>query len=833
MKAPISVCMIVRNEAPHVEDTFKSIRPFVEELCIVDTGSTDATPEIAQRYADKFEVFTECNNAESGLIDDFSMARQRSMALASQPWRMWIDGDDVVRNAEHLPQIVASFGDTPQAMAIFPYEYDHDHHGNCTCRFYRERVVRGGPGDFEWLGPVHEVLVPHNPGTVKRSFDDVVIEHRRRTAKKVVERGRNLRILEAYNLKTGGKDPRTLHYLGLEYGWSGRLDEAIRCHQEYVGVSGWDEEKCLACLEISKHYQQKGDPQNAIEWALKAMTQREDWGEPYFAMAKAYYEIAQRDGNRRDWERSVSFARRYLETPPTKTMLFTSPMDRAVEVHRFYNIALNWIGDVQGALSSVDTALKTAPDDPNLLFNRAIYRNYIGKEAVKSTVDALVEAGALLNANQNPLSVEAGGFIKAIMDGKYQVAKRETVQQLTAPKDETPRTGLDIVLYTGPAYESWSPDTIAATGIGGSETMAWEMCKRLAALGHRVRHYGECQGNEGVFEGVEWIHYDKCRDLNCDVFITSRRPEIVDEQFNIRRKLTLAWIHDLHCGPALTYERALKIDRFLCLTNWHRDFFLQTYPYVHPRQVLVTRNGISLDLYGLGACEHSAWSSDCDGSEGCGDCGFNMPQRNPHKIVYSSSPDRGLQPALLAMPEIRKVIPDAELHIFYGFDVWQKTQDMGQQATIRRLKAMIEEHAEHGVVYHGRVSPERLAKEQMSAGVWSLVTWFCETSCLGGQQAQAAGCRIVTRPLAALNETVGERGTMIPDDWLSEETQQKYVSAVIAHMQRTDDSDREALKRYARENFGLEELAADWHAMLYRLLAEVGRDVVVPYKAAS
>lgn len=808
MKAPISVCMIVRNEAPHVEETFKSIRPFVDELCIVDTGSSDATPEIAQRYADKFEVFTACNNAESGLIDDFSMARQRSMSLASLPWRMWIDGDDVVLNAENLAGLVGTFGDINPAMAILPYEYDHDHHGNCTCRFYRERIVRGAPGDFEWLGPVHEVLVPHNPSTVKRSFEEVVIQHRRRVVKKTIERGRNLRILEAYNLKTEGKDPRTLHYLGLEYGWSGRLDEAIAAHRTYVELSGWDEEKCLACLEIAKHYLQKGEPQNAIEWALKAITQREDWGEPYFVMAKAYYDIAQRDGNRRDWERSVGFAKRYLDTLPTKTMLFTSPLDRAVEVHRFYNVALNWLGDVHGALQSVETALKTAPDDPNLRFNRAVYRNFIGKEAVKNTVDMLVESGALLNEQQKPLTQDAAGFIKAIMDGKYQVAKRETVAQMVTPQAAAPRTGLDIVLYTGPAYESWSPTTIRATGIGGSETMAWEMCKRLAALGHRVRHYGEAQGNEGVFEGVEWLHYDKCRDLDCDVFITSRRPEIVDDQFAIRRKLTLAWVHDVHCGPGLTYERTLKIDRMLCLTNWHRDYFLQTYPHVHPKQVLVTRNGIDLGLYA------------------------GEVERNPHKIVYSSSPDRGLQPAVLAMPEIRKVIPDAELHIFYGWNNWLKTTDMAQQATIRRLQAIIEEHKEHGVVFHGRVSPERLAAEQMSAGIWSLVTWFSETSCLGAMQAHAAGCRIIARPLAALNETVGERGTMIPDDWLSAETQRKYVAACVEHMTREDQSDREELKRYARENFSLDTLAADWHAMLYSLLAEVGRDVVVPYRAA-
>ncbi|MET0795514.1 MAG: hypothetical protein ABW061_28605, partial [Polyangiaceae bacterium] len=66
---------------------------------------------------------------------------------------------------------------------------------------------------------------------------------------------------------------------------------------------------------------------------------------------------------------------------------------------------------------------------------------------------------------------------------------------------------LDIVISTGPALEPWNPDTVRAQGIGGSETMAWELSRHLVALGHRVRVFAHCAGLEGTFEGVEWLSY--------------------------------------------------------------------------------------------------------------------------------------------------------------------------------------------------------------------------------------------------------------------------------------------------------------------------------------
>ena len=70
-----------------------------------------------------------------------------------------------------------------------------------------------------------------------------------------------------------------------------------------------------------------------------------------------------------------------------------------------------------------------------------------------------------------------------------------------------------------------------------------------------------------------------------------------------------------------------------------------------------------------------------------------------------------------------------------------------------------------GVVAHGRVDQQTLAREMLSAGVWILPTWFCETSCISAMEAQAAGLRIVASKLAALEETVADRGELITEDW--------------------------------------------------------------------
>lgn len=84
----ISLCMIVRNEEKFLEQCLNSVKELVDEIIIVDTGSTDRTKEIAARFTDKVFDFK--------WADDFSAARNESLKWAKGDWILVLDADEVI-----------------------------------------------------------------------------------------------------------------------------------------------------------------------------------------------------------------------------------------------------------------------------------------------------------------------------------------------------------------------------------------------------------------------------------------------------------------------------------------------------------------------------------------------------------------------------------------------------------------------------------------------------------------------------------------------------------------------------------------------------------------
>ena len=83
----ISLCMIVKNEEAVLERCLESIKDMVDEIVIVDTGSTDKTKEIAARFTDKIYDFPWC--------DDFSAARNFAFSKGTGEYLLWMDADEV------------------------------------------------------------------------------------------------------------------------------------------------------------------------------------------------------------------------------------------------------------------------------------------------------------------------------------------------------------------------------------------------------------------------------------------------------------------------------------------------------------------------------------------------------------------------------------------------------------------------------------------------------------------------------------------------------------------------------------------------------------------
>lgn len=89
----LSLCMIVKNEEACLADCLASVQGLIDEIIIVDTGSTDKTKEIAQKFTDKIFDFQ--------WQDDFSAARNFSLKKATGDWVLVLDADEVLAEEDH------------------------------------------------------------------------------------------------------------------------------------------------------------------------------------------------------------------------------------------------------------------------------------------------------------------------------------------------------------------------------------------------------------------------------------------------------------------------------------------------------------------------------------------------------------------------------------------------------------------------------------------------------------------------------------------------------------------------------------------------------------
>ncbi len=89
----LSLCMIAKNEEDNIERALMSVRPVVDEMIVVDTGSTDRTKEIAQALGANVYDFKWTN--------DFSAARNFSFSKASGRWILVLDADEAISQLDY------------------------------------------------------------------------------------------------------------------------------------------------------------------------------------------------------------------------------------------------------------------------------------------------------------------------------------------------------------------------------------------------------------------------------------------------------------------------------------------------------------------------------------------------------------------------------------------------------------------------------------------------------------------------------------------------------------------------------------------------------------
>jgi len=162
----ISLCMIVKNEEKILARCLDSIAGLMDEIIIVDTGSTDATKEIAARYTDKIYDFT--------WIDDFSAARNFAFSKATKEYIYSADADEVVNSENYEKFRMLKEAMLPE-IEIVQMKYGNQLQNGTVYNFdeeYRPKLFKR-LRKFVWEEPIHE-MVRLDPVV----FDsDIVITH--------------------------------------------------------------------------------------------------------------------------------------------------------------------------------------------------------------------------------------------------------------------------------------------------------------------------------------------------------------------------------------------------------------------------------------------------------------------------------------------------------------------------------------------------------------------------------------------------------------------------------------------------------------------------------
>ena len=245
----ISLCMIVKNEEAVLDRCLSSIHDLVEEIIIVDTGSTDKTKAIAGKFTNKIFDFE--------WIDDFSAARNYSFSKASMDYIMWLDADDVLLEEDREKfKKVKSLLNPSVDIVMMKYDLGVKEDGTPTLSFYRERLLKRSL-DFQWHDPVHEYLILR--GKIVNS--DVHITHKKERSRS----DRNLKIFE--KMLSEGKELNSRHYFyyARELNHNSRYDDAIIYYNKFLATSdGFYSNYLDACIDLADIYKIKNEPTKSL-----------------------------------------------------------------------------------------------------------------------------------------------------------------------------------------------------------------------------------------------------------------------------------------------------------------------------------------------------------------------------------------------------------------------------------------------------------------------------------------------------------------------------------------------------------------------------------------
>lgn len=234
----VTLCMIVKNEEDNILGSLKTSVPYVHEVCILDTGSTDSTKEIATNYLKTqthLKTWTYWNHDFSSDFA-FDAARNESISKATSDWVLVLDADERLTGGEYIQRFLRSIIIPGFVIRQFQFHIDRPDDFDSPVRLYRNwdiklPLVKDSFKYISYNGVIHEhpVISQNEPIRPASTLQDINIGHYGYLSEKIRRgkaRDRNLALL----LKDRQKNP-------------GRLLGIVLVMRDFIHMFEWDLEK--------------------------------------------------------------------------------------------------------------------------------------------------------------------------------------------------------------------------------------------------------------------------------------------------------------------------------------------------------------------------------------------------------------------------------------------------------------------------------------------------------------------------------------------------------------------------------------------------------------
>lgn len=331
--------------------------------------------------------------------------------------------------------------------------------------------------------------------------------------------------------------------------------------------------------------------------------------------------------------------------------------------------------------------------------------------------------------------------------------------------------------------------------LGGAETAVIRLSEALHSFGQEVVVVS--QEKEIPATNPRYVHFTEVDKLGLfDAVIVIRDWRGAFIPFNAKR--IYFWTGDNWDNPH-TYgigdpRFSTHISALFPVSDWHAKILADTSGF--PLEKMhVLRNGIHLPY-------------------------FKGEETRRQRMIYTATPERGLVHLPDIFLELKAKHPNLELKVFSSFDRYKAqfppwvSSDTPYFPIYEKLVKI------PGCTLHESILQKDLAKEFMQASILAYPCNFEETSCISAMEAQAGGCPMVTSDLAALKETVGEAGVLIPGEPSSSSYRKKFIEACDQIL-----SDPVSFERHSKK--GKEQaLKNDWKERAKGLLEYLKKEAV-------